>query len=264
MPRTTVRSNPRRTTAALGLAVALAFGLAACGDDDEAASDTTDTTTATTDPGTEEGAEVGALGALGCDAFAELTAAFVGDPTAAREPAVALIGAASAEVRDDAVAVADAFDAAIDDPEALGSPGFAEAWSAVGDAAFASCDVVDRLDVEGIDYAFDGIPAQLEAGRHAIRLTNASESGEPHELVLVKRLPGADAPVAELLQLPPDELFSQVEMAAVVFVDEVGGAATALVDLEPGRYIAVCTLPTAGEESDPHAAHGMTQEVEVS
>jgi hypothetical protein len=247
------RSTPRSTAAVAALALLVAGGLSACGDDDgDAAAEATTTT------------PEAALSADACDAFAAVTAGFAGDPAAAASDAEALAAAVPADLTEAATAIADGFAAAASDPEALGSPAFTAGWTEVGDAAFEGCDTVDAVDVAGVDYAFGGLPDELPAGRVALRLTNESESGDPHELVLVRRLPGGDAPVEELMALPPEELFTQVEMTSVLFVAEPGGSAAGLVDLEPGSYVAICMLPTAGDETDPHAAHGMTLELEVS
>ncbi len=144
------------------------------------------------------------------------------------------------------------------------SPEFRAGLEAVGDAVFERCPTETAVDVAGVDFAFTGLPTELPAGRVALRIVNESESGEPHELLLVRRLPGTDAPVLELLEVPEDELFSLIEMVSVAFVDEPGASMTSLVDLEPGGYIAVCVIPTAGDETDPHAAHGMAVEIDVT
>jgi hypothetical protein len=250
---------------AVTLAVLITGGLAACGDDSSDAS-TTSTTKAAAASSTSTAPAAGGLrlSADGCDAFAALTGAFVSDPTTAAEPAAALVAAAPAALADDAKAVASAFEHAATDESALGSPEFTAGWSAVGDAAFESCETKGSFEVRGVDYAFSGLPAKVPAGRVAIRFTNDSQGGEPHELVVVRRLPGTDETVSELLAIPQDQLMSKVAMAGVVFVDSAPGRASALLDLEPGSYIAVCTLPTKGNESDPHAGHGMVAEFEVA
>jgi hypothetical protein len=249
------RSTPRPTaTAAAALALLLTGALAACGDDDA------DGGTGTTAPPSEEAA----FDAAACDAFAGVTAGFAGDPAVAGEAAADLVAAVPDDLADHATAIADAFAAMESDPEALGAPEFVAGWQAVGDAAFDGCETEEAVDVRGVDFAFTGLPAELPAGRVALRLTNESESGDPHELVLVRRLPGTDAPVEDLLALPPDQLFSQVAMTAVLFVEEPDGSAAGLVDLEAGDYVAVCMLPTNGDETSPHAEHGMTFEIEVS
>ena len=53
-------------------------------------------------------------------------------------------------------------------------------------------------------------------------------------------------------------------MAGVVFAAPDETAFTA-VDLEPGEHLAVCTIPTGGEEGgEPHHAHGMVQAFTVT
>ena len=54
-------------------------------------------------------------------------------------------------------------------------------------------------------------------------------------------------------------------MTGVAFADSAGVESVLLTDLEPGGYIAICMIPVGGGETgDPHAAHGMVAEFEVS
>lgn len=241
------------------LAITLAGSLAACGDDDasgpKASGNETTTTVAAGAPG--------GLDPKACDAFADLTAAFAGDPSAAGPAGKALAAAAPAEMTAPVEVLNAAFAKAASDPEALGSPEFSKAWATVGDAVFDGCDTEASIEVKGVDYSFSGIEATVPAGRVAVRFTNASEHEEPHELVLMKRKDGVDDAVADLMKLPQDQVMSKVDMAGVVFVDQPGGRSTALFELEAGKYIAICMIPTAGNEADPHASHGMIHEFEV-
>ncbi|HSP29066.1 MAG TPA: hypothetical protein VLN74_11005, partial [Ilumatobacteraceae bacterium] len=204
----------------------------ACGDDDTSSDST--------------------LGAAGCDAYASIGAAMFGDPAGLPDSVAALSAEASDDLRASATAYGDALLAAFDgDEDAMSSPEFKTADAEVGEAVLASCDTVADLDVRGIDFAFEGIPDEIEAGRVSIEFTNATDQAEPHEMLLMMRVDGADEPVTELLDLPEEELFGKVVPTALTYADEAGGTNVALVDLEPGAYNAICMIPTEGD-GPPH------------
>lgn len=238
--------RPRRLAAA-GLALALAL-VAACGDGDD-------------------DDDAGAVSDDACDAFVALSGVLAADPAEAAV-GVETFRATAPEGLDDEVAVMVAtYEGLLEggDPAALGEPGFVEASGAVADAYFAGCDTNDELDVEGVDYAFDGLPEEISAGRVAVAFSNAAESGEAHEMVLFRRLAGTDESPDELFGLSDEELFSKVAMAGAVFVDEPGGEAFAMYDLDAGDYIVVCSLPIGGDEGGaPHFTEGMVAELTVS
>ena len=108
-------------------------------------------------------------------------------------------------------------------------------------------------------------------------ITFSNVGSEFHEMAIMRRNEGTDAPVDELLMLPQEE--------ASALVTNVGGAFAApgttgytIVDLEPGKYIVSCFVPTGmtpaafdemmagGPEPDgaPHAMNGMVAEFEVT
>jgi plastocyanin len=140
--------------------------------------------------------------------------------------------------------------------------------------------------VTAVDYAFEGLPSTLEAGTR-LSLTNATENNEVHELVAI-RIPDEETrSVAELVQLPEEEIdaiFGSSEPATVILAapgqTDVPGPVVGDGTLsEPGRYAVVCFIPVGADpavvldpnaegppESDapPHAAQGMVAEVTVS
>jgi len=223
--------------------VALAALVGACGSDDS--NDST------------------ALPAAACDAYSTIGAAMFGDPSGVPDAAAALAAEAPEELRDAAALYGNTFAAVFDgDEAAMESPEFAAAAEQLGAAAYETCDSVEQLDVSGIDYGFEGLPAEVDAGRVAIRFTNDTAAGEQHELVLMKKADGVTETAVELLELPEDELMTKVVPAAVVFADEQGGQSASLVDLEPGSYVAICMIPTGGD-GPPHAMNGMIADLEV-
>lgn len=250
MPRT----RHRRLATGLALTIALA-GAAACSDDDDDTSSESPEVTAAV------------VSDEACDAFIALSGALAGDPSGIGAIAADFTSSAPANLTEAATTMADAYSslAAGGASTVFGEPAYVAAAADISDAYFAGCDVDEELDVDGVDYGFDGLPAEVAAGRVAVRFTNKTEHDEAHELVLFKRNPGTDEPVEELLALPEEESMAKVTMAGVVFADSPEQEAVAMLDLEPGEYVAVCFLPVGGgEEGPPHFVQGMVAEFEAS
>jgi hypothetical protein len=241
-PRTTRTSRVRPIAVAL-TALSL-VALAACEGDDDS------------------------MSAEACDAYADFQSAMFGDPAAMAAAAQAFADAAPDASSDDAATIVTAVSKMGDDPSALDNPEVSAALQSVGDSVYDDCDADKKLDVAGIDYAFEDIPAQIEAGRVAIRFTNDSAAGEPHELVLATGADGQSA--ADLAALPIDQLFQQARPLAVAFTTGPDTHATTLVDLPAGEYLVICTLPVGGfaegqdgPPADPHSHHGMVTTLKV-
>lgn len=151
----------------------------------------------------------------------------------------------------------------------------------------AAGDTGDTLTVTAVDYSFEGLPDEVDAGTRVV-LENAS-TRELHEFVAI-RIPDSETrPVSELVQLPESEidaLFGSTEPATVLLAPPGGEMIAAVGDgtlSEPGRYAVVCFIPTgadpqayldaarAGGEGPPdvpggapHVANGMFAELEVT
>jgi hypothetical protein len=252
-PAAPVRTGPRpgdgrrrRTaTRSAGLAVLAALTVASCGSDDD-------------------GGSAAQLSTEACDAYAAIGAAMFGDPSTIPDSIDALHAAAPGELHEAIGTYGEAMQASFDgDEEAMSSPEFVAADREIGSAVFESCETAATLDVSGIDFAFEGIPDEVDAGRVAIRFTNDTEQAEAHEMFVMQRADGVDEPVTELMELPHEELFGKVIPTAVAYADEAGGVNVALVDLAPGEYIAICMIPTTTDGA-PHATHGMVDEFTVT
>ncbi|MGH9034043.1 MAG: hypothetical protein ACRDZV_18115 [Acidimicrobiia bacterium] len=135
-----------------------------------------------------------------------------------------------------------------------------------------NCDY-EQVDVTMRDYAFDGIPDEIENGTVAFNLAN--EGAELHEFVVV-RLKG-DATLDDLLALPEDASEDDFEELAAEVPGggfaEPGGSDLALMKLnKTGNYAALCfipvgTTPESGDEGGsgpPHFTEGMAAEFEVT
>ncbi len=210
------------------------------------------------------------MSADACDAYADFQSAFFGDPAALATAAQAFAEAAPESSSDDAATIATGVASMAEDPAATREPrGDAPPSRSVGDTVYDDCDADEKLDVTGIDYAFEDLPEEIDAGRVAIRFTNDSTAEEPHEIDASPPAPTARArPTSPAL--PIDQLFQQARPLAVAFTDAPDQHATTLVDLEPGEYLVICTLPVGGfaegqdgPPADPHSAHGMVTTLTV-
>jgi hypothetical protein len=69
----------------------------------------------------------------------------------------------------------------------------------------------------------------------------------------------------DLAKIPPPELMGKVTPVGVAFAEQPGASAVVLVDLQEGRYVAICNIPLGGAETgDPHSAHGMVTDLTVA
>jgi hypothetical protein len=267
----------RRLVAAT-LCSGLVLGVVACGDDDDTA--TADTTVTTAAPGDDhaghdssgDDADV-VFSEAACDAWVDLNGAFANAPEdpaqlpAFGEQLVGIVGDLDAALPPNLVPagqlLADAAQAVVDDgdPEQLFSPQSAQAQASIGAFAHEGCDL-NAVDVTATEYHFAGLPDDLPAGRTSIHFVN--DGTEEHEMVLFRRDDDSNASFEELTADGPGPLFEAATFAGVVFASPDQEAYTAL-DLEPGTYFMVCTIPTGGvEDAEPHLAHGMHQTVEVA
>jgi hypothetical protein len=267
-------------------ALALTAGLVACGSDDQPAAITDDELVdPSTDhvgsdhpggdhPGTSQpdggGLGTGGLGGAAsleaaCQGYVEVGQAMAGlvdgDPV---EVLTDFAETAPLDVRAYAMVVAQGFAAAEDDPSAMAGEDFRTSLAQVGNFFFDHCELSEQIQVSAVDFAFTGLPSQVEAGVVGIELANVTASGEPHELVLLRRPDGDARSATELAHAPMEELMADHELVAVAWAETADDTMAVLVDLEPGSYLAICTIPTAGDPADPHAHRGMVATLEVA
>ncbi len=289
--RSTIIQRLRRPLLATGMASVLV--LAGCGSDDDATDTTTaasvadttaitaaeppadttahtehataDTTAATTvDSGTGEAADIATV----CDAVIQLDQT-VPTGMATKDEANALL--------DDAIAAADAetatmltdFQAALqpvlDNPQDGPGEEFLTQYSGVLGWVGESCDV-QTLDVHTEEYHFVGLPEELDAGYYIVNLVN--DGNEAHELNVARINDDVTLSIDELIALPEGEVDTMIQFAGDVFAPPGATVTGSLTLTEPGRFAAVCFIPT-GTTADaegtgpPHAAQGMVQEITV-
>jgi hypothetical protein len=257
------RSPGRRRLRAAGtgllLTAALAAGGVACSSDDDASSAGTTTTTA----------HAHTVSAEACGAFTELSALTFQMPEDPNEfasffsdemvPVVTTIAAGLPDDHADAgTTVVEAYTAIAEtgNPEGMEDPAVTEAQKEIGEMLHESCDGT-KLDVTGVDYAFEGLPDEVPAGTVSVAFTD--EGTEEHEIMIVKLAPGETMTLDELLALPPEEAFSHVMPVAVTWGGPGETSYTAM-ELDPGTYFALCNIPIGGgEEGAPHHTAGMKQ-----
>jgi hypothetical protein len=243
-----------RKVAAGAMALTLTMGAVACGDDDDDASAT--------------------LAPDVCAAAIEFGGAFVTAPQDPAEfpafasdtvlPLIARIEAGATGPAADHVAHLEAVYQAIaetGDPSELETPAYSEATGAVGAMVFEQCGA-DQQSVKAVDYEFEGVPDEVDAGLVSVKFTN--EGSEAHEMVMFRRADGATESLDELLALPEEESMAKIEMTGVTFASP-GATNYLAADLEPGTYFLVCFIPVGGgEEGEPHFMHGMKAELTVA
>jgi len=271
--RTTTPCRSRRLAAGVLLA-GLVLGAAACGDDDpDDAAAADETTTSSDAAGGTRPAGASALDDGTCDAFVAFGAAFAAAPEDPAElPAFAeelqvTIDELGAGLPEDLAPAVEVLTAAATtvaetgDPSGFFGPEGQEALAGIGAATYEGCDGTP-VSVQGRDYAYDGLPEELPAGRINLQFANVGE--EEHEVVILGQAEGSEATFEELLAAgDPEALFSQTTFEGVTFGPPDSTTYLA-VDLEPGTYLFLCNLPVGGgEDGAPHHTAGMQQLVEV-
>jgi hypothetical protein len=276
-----LRGNWKWRAIAVGAAAVLALGACAGDDDDDDASGS--------DPGTEadeQADEPDADAAAFCDAIVKSDAASLSvslgeggeDAAADAEAALAEVGDVvpqeiSAEV---GIMTAEARAQIAAGPQPDGSPPnipsdeYFTAATVVGDYMADNCGY-QVIDVTATDYAYDGIPADAEAGKTLLRITN--DGTEYHEVVLQRVHAGETRSVEEILALPEQEGGDLLDYQGNVIAPPGLGNWT-VVNLSAGRHGAMCFVPTGATPEAfqsgpvdgrlPHTMKGMTAEMQVT
>ncbi|MFP5255724.1 MAG: hypothetical protein ACLGI8_07715 [Acidimicrobiia bacterium] len=258
----------RRGTAIAAAAV-LALGLAACGDDED---DTDEEGAAADDGGTAAGGDNAAF----CDALVEFNSMAVNlelhegsseeEIKAAGEEIAPVFQTvadnAPEELADTAAELNESVQALLEgDSEPFNSDDTFMTYTEMAGQAVDACGF-ESIEVTGVDYAFEGVPATVPAGTVAFEFVNESDS-EEHEMILVKKAAGVQLSWEELVELPEEESESMVEFAGATFAPP-GGSSSTFAELSPGEYAMLCFIPVGGaEDGPPHFTQGMLQELTV-
>jgi hypothetical protein len=262
------RSALKRGTAAV-VALAFTFALTACGDDDDESADETTSTTAAADEA-----------AAYCEPFFEFQGKLFDSPddpaaglTYLKDELIPLIsqieeGAAGTEAEEPATALAERL-RSVKTAEDFGEVGgefesggpAIQHFSSVQLSAADECGY-EKVEVDAVDYAFEGVPEDLEAGKYAFVMTNTSEA-EPHEMIWFKVKPDVTETLDEILALGDEEAQGKIEQAGGGFAPP-GGQGVIFLELDDARYGYVCFIPVGGgDDGPPHFTEGMKGELTV-
>ena len=270
---------------ALSMVVVLAMGLAACGDDDDE-----DTTASGSGSETEEAA--GGDVEKYCDATVRIET--VPEPDIDFESLTPEQQAAEAKkfAKEDLRPIADEIVAATpeeikadvailnnavkeieetgDFESAFGSEEVEAASDRVHEFDLENCGW-SSTDVKGVDYAYEGIPKEIEAGIHSFEFAIGGK--EPHMLGILKKKEGTTETFDQLLELPEEQAEAKTEFLGEAF-GPPGDEEYLLLDLTPGEYMAICfvsvgsSVSESGEEKEgdgpPHFTQGMKAEFTVA
>lgn len=119
-------------------------------------------------------------------------------------------------------------------------------------------DGAEVIPVTGVDFAFEGIPAQVPAGPVSFEFTNEGEAA--HEMAVFKLGEGVD--MDELLARDEEPTDEEAQEVGFTFAPPgEGGVYLNAEDLTPGTYAVVCFIP--GPEGKAHHELGMKQTFQV-
>jgi hypothetical protein len=264
MSRTT---TPTRLLAAGCLAAMLAA--AGCSTDDDggdtptsAAGDTADVTPADTDAFCQgvvdydatprpEGGETGEPSAEDVAAFGEALA----DPVAA-------IVANAPDAAADAAATLHHVQQQLADGDSSGlyEPGTVDAVGTIESTVADECGHT-AVTVTAVDYTFEGIPTELDAGLTTFVMPNETEAGEEH-VMLVAAVAEGQTLTPEEFVADPEGSFAKIELLGETYAPP-GATGGVTLDLAAGNYLLVCPV-SHDEASPPHFMLGMISAVTVA
>jgi hypothetical protein len=125
------------------------------------------------------------------------------------------------------------------------------AGAAADGFAFDNCGDA-TFEVGAVNFAFDGIPTEIEAGRVIFDLANLSQTGEFHEAILLRKNDDVAVSAYDALASALDESISiettlaaleSFELVNVGFVEPGSEGDVFGADLRSGEYLVVCLLP---------------------
>lgn len=127
-------------------------------------------------------------------------------------------------------------------------------------AAFTKLVGTNVVAVTTHDYAFD-MPTTLPAGRTTFVVTNAGK--EMHHVYLVKLDAGKTMQdFFKAMEGPPKWPAWAHPVGGPNSPRPMGGESNGTVELQPGKYIAVCMIPAP--DGQPHVMKGMAKEITVT
>jgi hypothetical protein len=149
---------------------------------------------------------------------------------------------------------------------AFGDPEFEAALDRLHAHDLETCEW-NTVGVTAADYAFQGVPNELEPGVTSFEFENGGT--EIHEMVVFRINDGVTDTLDELLAMPEEEVVTKTTMVAATGAAP-GEDEYTVTDLTPGRYAMLCFVPegTMSEEmegtGEPHFMRGMVYEFAVA
>jgi len=193
------------------------------------------------------------------------------DETAVQVALDALAASAPAEVQQQATTQATLFEKR--GPAAFETKKGSKAGDAIDKFVVANCGF-PVLEVNGIDYEFDGLSGPVTAGPYVVEFTNDAPK-EHHEMVLLRTKPGVTLSVKKLLALSEKDAAEKADVLGAAFAKPDDTDAF-VVFLDPGRYVVSCFVDVGttsssehgggdehGGAAKPHWTKGMRGEFEV-
>jgi len=162
--------------------------------------------------------------------------------------------------------------AATGDPSVFDDPQLKTAGATAHAFDITTCKW-NTVNVELLDYSFNGAPTSLPTGVVNIEVTNKGK--EIHELAIFRRNDGVTQAFTDILKLPQEEAQKLISQAGgLQGTVEPSGSDYAVADLKPGTYAFVCFIPEGSASPDamdkaapdalPHAMLGMVHEFTVA
>jgi plastocyanin len=139
---------------------------------------------------------------------------------------------------------------------ATDAPSVAPSAAPSGDPSMAPSSSADatRVDVVGTDYAFSDFGTEL-SGPTTFAFRN--EGTDLHEMVIVRKNDGVTTTFEELLALPEEEAFAQVQFLGQTMAEAGQTAPDVITAEQPGEYLMICFIPqgmTSLPSLDPNAS----------
>jgi len=130
----------------------------------------------------------------------------------------------------------------------------------------------DSVEIVGVEYAYEGVPATTAAGT---TLNFRNGGAEAHEMVVVRKNDDVPQSFEELLALPDDEAFQFITAVGNAVAGPGESADAPVVVAEPGDYLMVCFIPVGTTDlssvdpsnpptGEPHMARGMLAQFTVT
>lgn len=126
------------------------------------------------------------------------------------------------------------------------------------EAATEPLEGAQVIEVSAVDFAFEGIPAEVPAGPTSFRLANDGEAA--HEMFMARLGDGVD--LDELLASDEEPSDEQAQDVGSTFASPGDSAFLNVEDLTAGTYAVLCFIP--GPDGKSHYELGMKQTFTVS